>query len=111
MRVTLLGLARTAYVVVAALVSATVLPRLGVPQAWAPDLVLIGVVATAVVRGPVHGALVGLLAGWVVELVPPVGTPLGVTPLVIMLGGLVAGLLRRESPRTVARAVVALAAA
>ena len=47
-----------------------------------PDLVLIGVVATAVLRGPVHGALVGLVAGWVVELVPPVGSPLGLTPLV-----------------------------
>ncbi len=82
MRVTLLGLVRTAYVVVAALLSATLLPRLGVPQEWVPDLVLIGVVATAVLRGPVHGALVGLVAGWVVELVPPVGSPLGLTPLV-----------------------------
>jgi hypothetical protein len=110
-RVTLLGLARTAYVLVAALLCATVLPRLGVVQAWAPDLVLVGVVATAVLRGPVHGALVGLLAGWVVELVPPVGSPLGLTPLVLMLGGAVGGLFRRESPGTAGRAVVALAAA
>lgn len=111
MRVTLLGLVRTAYVVVAALLSATLLPRLGVPQEWVPDLVLIGVVATAVLRGPVHGALVGLVAGWVVELVPPVGSPLGLTPLVLMLGGLVGGLFQRVSSRTVGRAVVALAAA
>ena len=111
MRVTLLGLARTAYVLVAALLSATLLPRLGVPQAWVPDLVLIGVVATAVLRGSVHGALVGLVAGWVVELVPPVGSPLGLTPLVFMLGGLVGGLFRRESSHTVGRALVALMAA
>ena len=60
MRPTLLGVLRTAYVLVAALVVATVLPRLGVPPRWVPDLVLLGVVATAVLRGPVHGALVGL---------------------------------------------------
>ena len=111
MRVTLLGLGRTAYVVVAALLSATLLPRLGVPEEWVPDLVLIGVVATAVLRGPVHGALVGLVAGWVVELVPPVGSPLGLTPLVMMLGGLVGGLFHRVSSRTPGRALLALAAA
>src|SRR6478735_3371531 len=94
MRPTLLGVLRTAYVLVAALVVATLLPRLGVPPRWVPDLVLVGVVATAVLRGPVHGALVGLLAGWVVQLVPPVGSPLGLTPLVMMVAGLVAGSFR-----------------
>jgi rod shape-determining protein MreD len=111
MRPTLLGVLRTAYVVVAALTTATLLPRLGVPQQWVPDLVLVGVVATAVLRGPVHGALAGLLAGWVVELVPPVGSPLGLMPLVTMLAGLVAGLFRRSSPRSWLRAPVALVCA
>lgn len=108
MRPTLLGVLRTAYVVGAALLTATLLPRLGVPQAWLPDLVLVGVVATAVLRGPVHGALVGLLAGWVVELVPPVGSPLGLMPMVTMLAGLVAGLFRRSSSRSWLRAPAAL---
>lgn len=108
MRPTLLGVLRTAYVVVAALMTATLLPRLGVPPQWVPDLVLVGVVATAVLRGPVHGALTGLLAGWVVELVPPVGSPLGLMPLVTMLGGLVAGLFRRSSSRSWLRAPAAL---
>ncbi|MER7071148.1 rod shape-determining protein MreD [Terrabacter sp. NPDC000476] len=111
MRPTLLGLLRTAYVVVAALGTATVLPRLGVPAPWVPDLVLVGVVATAVLRGPVHGALTGLLAGWVVELVPPVSGPVGLTPLVMMLAGLAAGLLRRGSSRSRWRAPLALVAA
>ncbi len=111
MRVTLLGLGRTGYVVVAALLAATLLPRLGLPGDRVPDLVLIGVVASAVLRGPVHGALVGLAAGWVVELVPPVGDPLGLTPLVMMAGGLVAGTFRRPSSRSALRALVALAAA
>jgi rod shape-determining protein MreD len=108
MRPTLLGVLRAAYVLVAALVVATLLPRLGAEPRWVPDLVLVGVVATAVIRGPVHGALVGLLAGWVVELVPPVGSPLGLTPLVMMVAGLVAGLFRRASSRSRLRAPAAL---
>jgi len=111
MRPTLLGVLRTAYVLLAALAVATILPRLGAAPRWVPDLVLVGVVATAVLRGPVHGALVGLLAGWVVELVPPVGSPLGLTPLVLMVAGLVAGLFRRTSSRSRLRAPAALLAA
>lgn len=107
----MLGLLRTAYVVVSALLTATLLPRLGVPAGWVPDLVLVGVVATAVLRGPLHGALVGLAAGWVVELIPPVGSPLGLTALVTMLGGAVAGSFRRASSRSVLRAPLALLAA
>ena len=108
MRPTLLGVLRTAYVLVAALVVATLLPRLGAQPPCVPDLVLVGVVATAVLRGPVHGALVGLLAGWVVELVPPVGSPLGLTPLVMMVAGLVAGFFRSPSSRSRLRAPTAL---
>jgi uncharacterized membrane protein len=111
MRPTLLGVLRAAYVVVAALLTATSLPRLGVPPAWLPDLVLVGVVATAVLRGPVHGALVGLLAGWVVELVPPVGAPMGLVPLVTMMAGLAAGLFRRASSRSWLRPPAALLSA
>jgi rod shape-determining protein MreD len=111
MRPTLLGVLRTAYVLVAALLVATLLPRLGAQPRWVPDLVLVAVVATGVLRGPVHGALVGLLAGWVVELVPPVGSPLGLTPLVMMVAGLVAGSFRRTSSRSQLRAPAALLAA
>ena len=107
----MLGLLRAAYVVAAALLAATLLPVLGLPAGWVPDLVLVGVVATAVLRGPVHGALVGLLAGWVVELVPPVGSPLGLAPLVTMVAGLVAGLFRRSSSRSWLRAATALLSA
>lgn len=108
MRPTLLGLLRAAYIVVAALLSSTLLTRLGVPPAWVPDLVLIGVVATAVRRGALHGALVGLAAGWVVELVPPVGSPLGIGPLVMMLAGAAAGALHRVGSRSLVRPVAAL---
>lgn len=108
MRPTVLGLLRAAYVVVAALLAAVILPRLGVPGAWVPDLVLVGVVATAVLRGPVHGALAGLLAGWVVELIPPVGRPLGLAAIALMLAGIVAGLLRTSSLRPAVRTSLAL---
>ncbi len=111
MRPTALGLLRAAYVVVAALLAATVVPRLGVPVEWTPDLVLIGVVATAVLRGPLHGALVGLAAGWVVELIPPVGRPLGLTALVMMVAGAVAGGIGASSLRVALRASLALVAA
>jgi rod shape-determining protein MreD len=96
---------------VAALLVATVLPRLGVPAEWTPDLVLIGVVATAVLRGPLHGSLVGLAAGWVVELIPPVGRPLGLTALVMMLAGALAGTVGTSSLRVALRASLALVAA
>ena len=111
MRPTTLGLARAAYLVVAALLTATLLPRLGVPVHWMPDLVLIGVVSTAVVRGPLHGAIVGLAAGWVAELIPPLGSPLGLAALVMMVGGAVAGSFRRPSSHSALRPLVALLAA
>lgn len=108
MRPTALGLLRAAYVVVAALVTAVVLPRLGLDARWVPDLVLIGVVATAVLRGPTHGGLAGLLAGWVVEVMPPGGRPLGLVALTLMLAGVAAGMLRTSSLRPAGRAVLAL---
>lgn len=111
MRLSMLGLLRASYTVVAALVVTTVLPRLGVPSRFVPDLVLIGVVATAVIRGRVHGALVGLAAGWVVELVPPVAKPLGLAALTLMVAGIVAGSFRRSSSRSFLRPLAALAVA
>ncbi|MDN5765925.1 MAG: rod shape-determining protein MreD [Humibacillus sp.] len=108
MRPTTLGLARVAYLLVAALLTATLLPRLGVPGHAMPDLVLIGVVSTAVLRGPLHGAIVGLAAGWVALLIPPVGSPIGLTALVMMTGGAAAGAFRSPSSRSVLRPLAAL---
>ena len=98
-RLTVLGLLRTGGVLVAALAAATVLPRLGVPPRAVPDLVVLAVAASAVLRGPVHGALLGLAAGWVVDLVPPAGSPLGVTALLYAAAGAAAGLLRHRGNR------------
>lgn len=98
-RLTLLGLLRTAAVLVGALAAATLLPRLGVPARAVPDLVVIVVASSAVLRGPTHGALLGLAAGWVVDLVPPGGSPLGVTALLYAAAGAAAGLLHHQGNR------------
>ncbi len=110
-RLTLLGLLRSAGVVIAALFVATVLPRYGVPVGYLPDLVLLLVVASAVLRGSVHGALLGLAAGWVVDLVPPGGSPLGLTALMFAAAGAVAGGFHRARTRGVVLPLVALASA
>lgn len=111
MRPTALGLLRTGFVVVAALLTTTVLPRFGVRPSWAPDLVLVVVVSSAVLRGSVHGGLVGLAAGWFTQLLPPVGSPLGAEPLILAAAGAAAGALASRSARSVLRPLGALALA
>jgi rod shape-determining protein MreD len=110
-RLSLLGLLRTAAVLLAALAVATVLPRFGVSSRYLPDLVVLVVAASAVVRGPAHGALLGLAAGWVVDLVPPGGSPLGLTALLYAAAGAAAGLFRRSASRGLVGAVLGLTAA
>jgi len=63
-----------------------------------PDLVLLPVVAVALSRGWLAGALLGLAAGWVVDLVPPGSDPLGLTPLLYALAGALAGRGSRVGP-------------
>lgn len=109
-RLSLLGLVRSAAVLAAALLVATVLPRYGVPARFLPDLVVLVVASSAVLRGPVHGALLGLAAGWVVDLMPPGGSPLGLTALLYALAGATAGSLRRTGGRSIVIPLAAVAA-
>lgn len=83
---------RVVLVVVAAILGASVLPR---PGGATADLVLLVVVAGALMRGAMTGALLGLAAGWVVDLVPPGGSPLGAAALCYAAAGALAGLTRR----------------
>jgi rod shape-determining protein MreD len=77
-----------------------------------PDLVLVLVVAWALLRGPVAGAAVGLAAGWLLDLVPPGSTHLGVQALTYAVAGALAGRARHEGPVAAPRvALVALGAA
>ena len=63
-----------------------------------PDLVLPVVVAGALLAGPSGGALIGLGAGWLVDLMPPGAPVLGTNALVYAVAGLLAGAGRREGP-------------
>ena len=76
-----------------------------------PDLVLVLVVGWALLRGPVAGAAVGLAAGWLLDVVPPGSTHLGVQALTYAVAGAVAGRARLEGPVAAPRvALVALGA-
>lgn len=81
--------------VVAAFVVVTLRAR-----GWAvvPDLVLLPVIAVALTRGSAVGALSGIAAGWVVDLVPPGGAPLGLTALLYAAAGALAGRGTRLGP-------------
>lgn len=74
--------------VIAAIVVVTLRAR-----GWSvvPDLALIPVLGLALSRGSIAGALLGLAAGWVVDLVPPGGHPLGATALLYAVAGAAAG--------------------
>lgn len=88
-----LRLLRALAVVAAALVAVVLGARVAGPL---PDLVLPVVVAGALLSGPSRGALLGLGAGWVVDLMPPGSPVLGSAALLYAAAGLVAGAGRRE---------------
>ncbi|MHB8275979.1 MAG: rod shape-determining protein MreD [Dermatophilaceae bacterium] len=96
-RISVLSLLRAALVVLTAALSVVVLPRLG---SVGPDLVLLVVVAGALLGGPTKGALLGLGAGWAVDLMPPGTAALGVAALTYAAAGVVAGLWHRDSGRS-----------
>ena len=107
-RISLLSLLRAALVVLTVVLSAAVLPRLG---SVGPDLVLLVVVAGALLGGPAKGALLGLGAGWAVDLMPPGTAALGVAALTYAVAGGVAGLWHRESGRSASLPALATLAA
>ena len=77
-----------------------------------PDLVLVLVVGWALLRGPVAGATAGLAAGWLLDVVPPGSSHLGVQALTYAVAGALAGRARVEGPIAAPRvALVALGAA
>jgi rod shape-determining protein MreD len=97
------GALRGLAVVVAALLAVTLGAR-GV--GLLPDLVLPLVVAGALLAGPSRGALLGLGAGWVVDLMPPGAAVLGSSALLYAVAGLVAGAGRREGETPMAWVVL-----
>jgi rod shape-determining protein MreD len=67
-----------------------VLARLGLPGAT-PDLVLVLVTALAMQRGPIVGVVSGFSAGLLLDLVSPSAGTLGISALLLVIVGLVAG--------------------
>lgn len=67
-----------------------------------PDLVLVVVVAVGLRSGSTGGAAWGLVAGWLVDLMPPGGDVLGAGALLYAAAGALAGRCHRESRVSVA---------
>ena len=89
------GVVTRLLLLVAAVLALNLLPA-GVPGR--PDLVVLVVAAAALTHGPVTGGLVGLAGGWLVDLVPPGGEPLGAGALSYALAGVLMGTARRWMP-------------
>lgn len=87
-----LTVVRAVELLLAAVLTVAVLPRWGVPL----DLVLVLVAAVALRSGSEVGALFGLVAGLLVDLVPPGSVPLGATGLLYAAVGAGIGLLHRS---------------
>jgi rod shape-determining protein MreD len=81
-----------ALLLTAVLLQLTVLPLLHLPGAT-PDLVAVTVIALGLAAGPVRGAVAGFAAGIVLDLVPPADGLLGLTAVVLVTVGYLAGLL------------------
>ncbi|WP_433242177.1 rod shape-determining protein MreD [Streptosporangium sp. CA-135522] len=79
-------------------VQVTIVNRLPLPGAGAPDLVLLTVVGYALVRGAVAGTVMGFCAGLVGDVLPPVAHVLGQYALVLCLIGFLAGRVAESRP-------------
>ncbi|MBI1378639.1 MAG: rod shape-determining protein MreD [Frankiales bacterium] len=79
-------------VLTALILELTVLPLLHLPGAT-PDLLAVTVIALGFVGGPVRGAVTGFLAGVLLDVVPPSDGVLGLTAVVFVVVGYLAGLL------------------
>jgi rod shape-determining protein MreD len=91
--------------VVAALVVFTVTLQVSVFSHFAfegvaPDMGLLLVIGAALVRGPTYGALVGFVAGLVLDLAPPADHTAGRWALALVVVGYVAGMARADGSQS-----------
>jgi rod shape-determining protein MreD len=75
-----------------------------------PDLALLVVLATALVRGPEYAALVGFVAGLLLDVAPPADHTAGRWALAFVVVGYLAGLVRYDARSSALAAVVVVAA-
>ena len=76
-----------------------------------PNLALLLVVATALVRGPDAAAILGFVAGLAVDLAPPADHVAGRWALALVVVGYVAGRVRQDAGSSAVAGVVTVAAA
>jgi len=92
----------------------TVVNRLSLPGAGAPDLVLLTVVALGMCSRPATAAVIGFCAGLCLDIAPPGSYLIGEYALVFCLVGYLCGLLRgllnQSATLTIAGAMAAAAA-
>lgn len=91
-------------VVVALALQISALPRLHLPGA-VPDTVLLVVICTALLSGPLPGSVTGFCAGLALDLVPPADHAAGREAFAFCLVGYLVGLIRDEASRSVPLAV------
>ena len=88
-----------ALVVTALLLELTAMPLLHLPGAT-PDILTVTVVALGLVGGPVRGAATGMAAGLALDLVTPADGVVGLTAVVLVVVGYLAGLLGGDQDRS-----------
>lgn len=79
-------------------------------QGVVPNLALLVVVAAALVRGPQYAAVLGFVAGVVIDLAPPADHVAGRWALALVLVGYLAGRVRQEVRPTASAVVLTVAA-
>ena len=89
-----------AVLLTAVLLQVDVANRLRLP-AGRPDLVLLCVVALALAAGPTAGAVIGFVAGFAVDILPPADHTIGRLALAYAVVGYAAGLLEDVEERSV----------
>jgi len=103
------SLAVVVMVVAALTLQLGVFPALAI-NGVVPDVVLLVVVALALARGPEYAALVGFLAGLLLDVAPPADHTAGRWALALVVVGYLAGLARRDARWSTGATIVVVAA-
>jgi len=98
-----------ALVVLALVLQVSLFPHLAI-DGVVPNLCLLVVVATALVRGPEQAAVLGFVAGVLLDLAPPADHVAGRWALALVLVGYVAGRVRQDTRPTAAAVIGTVAA-